>query len=242
MTPSVVAFTEDGQRLVGPGRQAPGDPEPRGDGLLGQALHRPPVGRSRRGGEDRLLQGRQRPERRGPLRDPWQAVRTRGDLGAGARKLAEDAAKFLGERVTEAVITVPAYFNDSQRQATKDAGRSQVSRSCGSSTSRPRRRSPTAWTRRARRRCWSSISAAAPSTCRCSTSATASSRSARRAATDISGGDDFDKRIVDWLADEFKRDQGIDLRRIRRRCSDSTRPPSARRSSSRARLEASTRG
>ena len=38
------------------------------------------------------------------------------------RKLADDAAKFLGERVTEAVITVPAYFNDAQRQATKDAG------------------------------------------------------------------------------------------------------------------------
>lgn len=39
------------------------------------------------------------------------------------RKLAADAAKFLGERVTEAVITVPAYFNDAQRQATKDAGK-----------------------------------------------------------------------------------------------------------------------
>src|SRR6201987_1885822 len=38
------------------------------------------------------------------------------------RKLAEDASKFLGEKVTEAVITVPAYFNDAQRQATKDAG------------------------------------------------------------------------------------------------------------------------
>src|SRR5204862_5700583 len=39
------------------------------------------------------------------------------------RKLSEDASKFLGERVTEAVITVPAYFNDAQRTATKDAGR-----------------------------------------------------------------------------------------------------------------------
>ena len=39
------------------------------------------------------------------------------------RKLVDDASKFLGERVTEAVITVPAYFNDAQRQATKDAGR-----------------------------------------------------------------------------------------------------------------------
>src|SRR6202021_2492838 len=39
------------------------------------------------------------------------------------RKLAEDASKFVGEKVTEAVITVPAYFNDAQRQATRDAGR-----------------------------------------------------------------------------------------------------------------------
>ena len=41
------------------------------------------------------------------------------------RKLAEDAGKYLGEKVTQAVITVPAYFNDSQRQATKDAGYSR---------------------------------------------------------------------------------------------------------------------
>lgn len=43
-TPSVVAFSEDGERLVGPGRQAPGDPKSEGDGLLDQALHRPPPG------------------------------------------------------------------------------------------------------------------------------------------------------------------------------------------------------
>ena len=39
------------------------------------------------------------------------------------RKLADDAGKYLGDKVTQAVITVPAYFNDSQRQATKDAGK-----------------------------------------------------------------------------------------------------------------------
>ena len=66
-----------------PGRQAPGDPQPGGDDLLGQALHRPQVGRGRRGGEDRLLQGRQGPERRGALRGPRQAVRAGGDLRAG---------------------------------------------------------------------------------------------------------------------------------------------------------------
>ena len=45
------------------------------------------------------------------------------------RKLAEDASKYLGEAVTQAVITVPAYFNDSQRQATKDAGKNSRFRS-----------------------------------------------------------------------------------------------------------------
>ena len=47
------------------------------------------------------------------------------------------------------------------------------------------------------------------------------------------GGDDFDRRIVDYLADEFQREQGIDLRRTRRRCSGSPRRPRRRRSSCR---------
>jgi molecular chaperone DnaK len=62
------------------------------------------------------------------------------------RNLKEAAEDYLGSTVEKAVITVPAYFNDSQRQATKDAGRSPASRSSASSTSPPRPRSPTAWT------------------------------------------------------------------------------------------------
>lgn len=81
------------------------------------------------------------------------------------RKLADDAGKFLGERVTEAVITVPAYFNDAQRQATKDSRQDHAaSRSCGSSTSRPPPRWPTGSARRATRRSSCSTSAAVPST------------------------------------------------------------------------------
>jgi len=82
------------------------------------------------------------------------------------RKAAED---YLGEKVEKAVITVPAYFNDSQRQATKDAGKI-------ASTSRRRRPWPTGWTRRRTRRSPSSTSAAGPSTFRFSRSARASSR------------------------------------------------------------------
>jgi len=79
------------------------------------------------------------------------------------RKLKEAAEAYLGEKVTQAVITVPAYFNDAQRQATKDAARSPASRCSASSTSPRRPRSLTAWTRRRTRRSPSMISAAAPS-------------------------------------------------------------------------------
>ncbi|GIR70699.1 MAG: hypothetical protein CM15mP74_19500 [Halieaceae bacterium] len=81
------------------------------------------------------------------------------------RKMKKTAEEYLGEAVTEAVITVPAYFNDSQRQATKDAGGSRVLRSSGLSMSPPRQRWLMAWTkRRAIALSRSTIWAAAPST------------------------------------------------------------------------------
>ena len=80
------------------------------------------------------------------------------------QKLKADAEAKLGESVTQAVITVPAYFNDSQRNATKDAGASPGWRCCASSTSRPPRRWPTGWTRRPTRRSPCTTWAAAPST------------------------------------------------------------------------------
>ena len=82
------------------------------------------------------------------------------------QKLKADAESYLGETVSEAVITVPAYFSDAQRQATKDAGRIAGSRSSASSTSRPRRRWRTASTRATRTRSSCTTSAAARSTCR----------------------------------------------------------------------------
>ena len=69
------------------------------------------------------------------------------------QKLKADAEAYLGETVTEAVITVPAYFSDSQRQATKDAGKHRRSRcASASSTSRPPPRWPTVSTRKTTRR------------------------------------------------------------------------------------------
>ena len=81
------------------------------------------------------------------------------------QKLKRDAESYLGEPVTEAVITVPAYFTDAQRQATKDAGKIAGMFSA-SSTSPRRQRWPTALTKNRARRSWSMTSAAARSTCR----------------------------------------------------------------------------
>src|SRR3954453_21509277 len=122
-TPSVVAFTETGERLVG------------------QLARRQAILNSKGtiSSAKRFI-GRKYDE----VQDEIKAVGfdvVKGEGGVGRfkvrnklyapeeisaqvlRKLADDAGKFLGERVTEAVITVPAYFNDAQRQATKDAGK-----------------------------------------------------------------------------------------------------------------------
>ena len=128
------------------------------------------------------------------------------------QKLKADAEAYLGEKVTQAVITVPAYFNNAQREATKDAGKIaglEVLRIINEPTAAPW---PTAWTRRRTRRSPSTTWAAAPSTSRSWSSATASSRCKSTNGDTHLGGDDFDQRIINWLADEFRREQGIDLR------------------------------
>ncbi len=131
------------------------------------------------------------------------------------RKLVEDAAKYLGEKVTDAVITVPAYFNDAQRTATRDAGKI-----AGLNVLRIINE-PTA--------------AALAYGLDKKTSETVLVFDLGGGTFDVSilevgegvfevkatagdthlGGDDFDKRVVDWLAEEFRREQGIDLRQDR---------------------------
>ena len=131
------------------------------------------------------------------------------------RKLTGDAAKYLGETVKDAVITVPAYFNDAQRQATKDAGTI-----AGLNVLRIINE-PTA--------------AALAYGLEKKTNETILVFDLGGGTFDVSilevgdgvfevkatsgdthlGGDDFDKRVVNWLAEEFLRDQGIDLRKDR---------------------------
>src|ERR1700760_2402626 len=90
------------------------------------------------------------------------------------QKLKRDAEAYLGDSVTQAVITVPAYFGDAERQATKEAGEN---------AGLERLRSRTGSTRRTTRPSSCSTSGAAPSTCRSSTSARVCSRSSRPPAT-----------------------------------------------------------
>ena len=128
------------------------------------------------------------------------------------QKLKADAEAKLGETVDSAVITVPAYFNDDQRQATKDAGKIaglEVKRIINEPTAASLaygldKETPTT-------RSSSSTSAAAPSTSRCSTSATASSRSRRPPATTTSAATTGTRRSSSGWSPSSRRDQGVDL-------------------------------
>ncbi|MEA2158936.1 MAG: molecular chaperone DnaK [Solirubrobacteraceae bacterium] len=211
-TPSVVAFTEDGQRLVGQvaKRQAILNPEATiysAKRFIGRRWEE--VAEEAkivsykvvRGNDDKV-----RFEIRGKQSAPEEIS------ALVLRKLAEDAARSLGERVTEAVITVPAYFNDAQRQATKDAGRIaglEVLRIINEPTA-----AALAYGIDKKGQETVLVFDLGGGTFDVSLLDVGDGVVEVRATNGDGhlGGDDFDKRIVDWLADEFKRDQGIDLR------------------------------
>ncbi len=212
LTPSVVAFKESGERLVGQiaKRQAALNPE---NTLF--SVKRFIGRRFAEVGEERKLVPYQ------VVSGPNDAVRfeVRGskyspeEISAQIlKKLVEDASKYLGEKVPDAVITVPAYFNDAQRQATKDAGKI-----AGLNVLRIINE-PTA--------------AALAYGLDKKANETILVFDLGGGTFDVSildvgdgvfevkstngdthlGGDNFDKEIVDYLAGEFKKDYGIDLR------------------------------
>jgi molecular chaperone DnaK len=214
-TPSMVAFSDSGERLVGQSAKRQAVTNPTNTlyavkRLIGRRFDDPTVTKDK----DMVPYGIVR----GDNGDAW--VQAKGEKYSPSQissyiltKMKETAEAYLGETVTQAVITVPAYFNDAQRQATKDAGKIaglDVLRIINE---------PTA-------------------------AALAYGMDKKNAGTiavydlgggtfDISvlelgdgvfevkstngdtflGGEDFDARIIDYLADEFKRDQGIDLRK-----------------------------
>lgn len=214
-TPSIVAFTADGETLVGQPAKRQGVTNPENTffaikRLIGRRMEDPMVAKDKKLVPYSIVKA--------DNGDAW--VDSRGTKYAPSQisaytltKMKETAERYLGEAVTQAVITVPAYFNDSQRQATKDAGKIaglEVLRIINE---------PTA-------------------------AALAYGLDKREAGTiavydlgggtfDVSvleigdgvfevkstngdtflGGEDFDMRIVDYLADEFKKEQAIDLRK-----------------------------
>jgi molecular chaperone DnaK len=129
------------------------------------------------------------------------------------RKLVEDASKYLGETVTQAVITVPAYFNDSQRQATKDAGKIagvEVLRIINEPTA-----ASLAYGFDKKSNETILVFDLGGGTFDVSVLEVGDGVFEVLATSGDThlGGDDFDKKIVDFLADEFRRAEGIDLRK-----------------------------
>ncbi|HEY3670280.1 MAG TPA: molecular chaperone DnaK [Acidimicrobiia bacterium] len=211
-TPSVVAFTDDGERLVGQlaRRQAILNPK----GTISSA---------------KRFVGRRYDEVKSEINavsydvaaatDGMARFKVRDKLYAPEeiaamvlRKLVDDAGKFLGEKVTEAVITVPAYFNDAQRQATKDAGTIaglEVLRIINEPTA-----AALAYGLERNQNETVLVFDLGGGTFDVSILDVGEGVVEVRATSGDThlGGDDFDRRIVDALADEFQRDNGIDLR------------------------------
>ncbi len=128
------------------------------------------------------------------------------------QKLKTDAEAYLGEKVAEAVITVPAYFNDSQRQATKDAGKIaglEVLRIINEPTA-----ASLAYGLEKKHDETIAVYDLGGGTFDVSILELGEGTFQVKSTNGDThlGGDDFDQRIMDWLCDEFKRDQGIDLK------------------------------
>src|SRR5438477_644234 len=131
------------------------------------------------------------------------------------RKLKEAAEAYLGEKVTQAVITVPAYFNDSQRQATKDAGKIaglDVLRIINEPTA-----AALAYGLDKKKDETIGVYDLGGGTFDISVLEIGEGVFEVKATNGDThlGGDDFDQRVIDWIAEEFKRDNGIDLRKDR---------------------------
>jgi molecular chaperone DnaK len=211
-TPSVVAFTRGGERLVGTlaRRQAavnPGNTIYSIKRFMGRLLSEvsteaKQVPYAVVAGKD----GRVEVEVAGERHTPEQIS------AMVLQKLKTDAEAYLGEKVTDAVITVPAYFNDAQRQATKNAGQIaglNVLRIINEPTA-----AALAYGLEKKENEKILVFDLGGGTFDVSILEVGEGVFEVKSTNGDThlGGDDYDRRVVDWLADEFKRDQGIDLR------------------------------
>jgi molecular chaperone DnaK len=211
-TPSVVAFTPQGERLVGQLARRQAILNPKGTIYSAKRF----IGRRYDEVENELnaVSFDVGPGQDGTARFAVQGKQYAPEEISALvlRKLAEDASKFLGEKVTEAVITVPAYFNDAQRQATKDAGRIaglEVLRIINEPTA-----AALAYGLDKKANETVLVFDLGGGTFDVSILDIGEGVVEVRATAGDThlGGDDFDRRLVDYLADGFQRDNGIDLR------------------------------
>ncbi len=212
-TPSVVSFSKDGQRLVGQlaKRQAILNPE----ATIYSAKRF--IGRKwgEADAESRIVPYKVVP---GPNDSVRFDIRGKQyapeEISAQVlRKLTDDAGKYLGEKVTDVVITVPAYFNDAQRQATKDAGQIaglNVLRIINEPTA-----AALAYGLDKKKNETILVFDLGGGTFDVSILDVGEGVFEVKATSGDThlGGDDFDRRIVDWLAEQFQREEGIDLRK-----------------------------
>lgn len=213
-TPSVVAFTEKGERLVGQiaKRQAITNPENTIFSikrLMGRKFNTAEVDHARKRLPYKIVSAANNDahvEARGKVYSPPEIS------AMILQKLKQAAEDYLGEPVTEAVITVPAYFDDSQRQATKDAGKIaglNVLRIINEPTA-----AALAYGLDKKKEEKIAVYDLGGGTFDVSVLEIGEGVIEVRSTNGDTylGGDDFDLRVIDWMVEEFKKDQGIDLR------------------------------
>ena len=213
-TPSVVAFTDNGDRLVGQiaKRQAVTNPTRTlyaVKRLIGRKFTDPEVQRSIEISPFKIIEGNNGSVN---VEVEGKAYRPAEISAMVLAKMKQTAEEYLGEEVTEAVVTVPAYFNDSQRQATKDAGKIaglNVQRIINEPTA-----ASLAYGLDKKGEEKIAVFDLGGGTFDVSILEIGDGVFEVKSTNGDTflGGEDFDMRIVNWMADEFKREQGIDLR------------------------------
>ncbi len=214
-TPSMVGFTKDGERLVGQPAKRQAVTNPEGTlfavkRLIGRRYNDPMVEKDKGLVPFKIVQG--------DNGDAWVDVNSKkyspSEVSAMIlTKMKETAESYLGEPVTQAVITVPAYFNDSQRQATKDAGKIaglEVLRIINEPTA-----AALAYGLDKKNTGMIAVYDLGGGTFDVSVLEIGDGVFEVKSTNGDTflGGEDFDMRLVDYFSDEFKKDQGIDLRK-----------------------------
>jgi molecular chaperone DnaK len=214
-TPSMVAFTKDGERLVGQPAKRQAVTNPEGTlfavkRLIGRRFDDPMVEKDKGLVPFHIVKA--------DNGDAWVEVEGKkyspSEVSAMIlTKMKETAEAYLGDKVTQAVITVPAYFNDSQRQATKDAGKIaglDVLRIINEPTA-----AALAYGLDKKQTGTIAVYDLGGGTFDISVLEIGDGVFEVKSTNGDTflGGEDFDMRLVDYLADEFKKDQGIDLRK-----------------------------